>query len=176
MSIKVESKLSPHWDNREGSGLVDTVVIHSMYARDFPECFDVQLCANLLEQAEVSAHYLIGRDGEVLATVPEESRAWHAGVSLMPQRSDQRTGVNHFSIGIELIGSEISGFTDKQYEVLVSLLSELFGRHPITSVVSHSDIAPDRKTDPWCFDWQRLRGDLLAVVPIEGVWFSGIGD
>jgi N-acetyl-anhydromuramyl-L-alanine amidase AmpD len=168
-----ESKLSPYCDERAGDGVVDTIVIHSMYARDFTDCYDLYLCASLLEQVEVSAHYLIGREGEVLLTVPEELRAWHAGVSMMPCETDKRTGVNHFSIGIELVGSEQSGFTELQYESLVRLVIECSQRHPISSVVSHSDIAPDRKTDPWCFDWARLKTALADVLPEEQVWFSG---
>ncbi len=49
--------------------------------------------------AKVSAHYLIDEDGSVVALVPEEGRAWHAGVSAWQGESN----LNDRSIGIELV-------------------------------------------------------------------------
>lgn len=48
--------------------------------------------------ARASAHLVIGRDGSVTQLVPFDRKAWHAGRS----RWQDRTGLNHCSIGIEL--------------------------------------------------------------------------
>ena len=49
-------------------------------------------------KAEVSAHYLVARDGTVYRLVPEHRRAWHAGVACWAGERD----VNGRSIGVEL--------------------------------------------------------------------------
>ena len=49
-------------------------------------------------QAQASAHLVIGRDGSITQMVPFNRSAWHAGKSLW----DGRSGLNDFSIGIEL--------------------------------------------------------------------------
>ena len=49
-------------------------------------------------ETKVSAHYLISEEGEVIRLVPEEKRAWHAGLSYWRGHKD----VNSASIGIEL--------------------------------------------------------------------------
>jgi N-acetyl-anhydromuramoyl-L-alanine amidase len=106
-----------------------------------------------IHELRVSSHFLIRRDGELVQFVPLERRAWHAGVSSWRARSR----CNDFSIGIELEGAEEDVFTDRQYEALASLLRELQERLPIRDIAAHSDVAPDRKTDPGSqFDWARL--------------------
>ena len=106
---------------------------------------------------EVSAHCLIRRDGEIIQYVPFDKRAWHAGDS-----SFCGTGnCNDFSIGIELEGTDDEPFTDAQYASLATLTTTIRECYPAITderVVGHSDIAPERKTDPGpAFDWQRYR-------------------
>src|SRR5690606_4628501 len=117
-------------------------------------------------KAKVSAHYLIDEKGQVVALVPEEKRAWHAGKSYWRGITD----VNSASIGIELVnpGHEwgYRPFPDAQMEALLPLLADIVDRHDIspTNVVGHSDIAPARKTDPGeLFDWERLARLRLAL-------------
>ena len=103
---------------------------------------------------EVSAHFLIRRDGELLQFVSCDARAWHAGASSWRGRSD----CNDFSIGIELEGLEGATFDGAQYAVLADLVDALAARYPITAVVGHEHVAPGRKHDPGGgFDWSRLR-------------------
>ncbi len=149
-------------DTRAAGAEVDTIVLHTMWAPGAPDPFSVETCKLALDASEVSAHYLIGRTGDVWRCVAEERRAWHAGVSRMPFADDTREAVNHFSIGIELIASSDSGCTEEQYGALVMLIGDLAKRHPIRNVVGHNHIAPDRKSDPWSFDWARVIGDLNA--------------
>jgi len=164
-----------HYNERPKGGEIDTLVLHSMYAGG-ADRFSWEACWAVLDSARVSAHYLITREGSVVGLVPEERRAWHAGVSKMPFPFDERENVNHFSIGIELLGDEVSGFTSNQYHSLALLTETIMRRHPITSIVAHSDVSPDRKTDPWQFDWNAFRLQMLQsaddMQKVKGVHFS----
>lgn len=109
--------------------------------------------------AKVSAHYLISEDGVVTQLVPEEKRAWHAGLSFWRGHKD----VNSASIGIELDHPGHAGgyrpFAEAQFEALVPLTARILKNHdiPRANVVGHSDIAPARKIDPGeLFPWDRL--------------------
>ncbi len=109
---------------------------------------------------QVSAHCLIRRDGELVQFVSFDERAWHAGVSEFAGRA----ACNDFSIGIELEGTDTSGYTEAQYRQLVAVSRCLMLHYPdITPerIVGHSDIAPGRKTDPGTgFDWALYRAML----------------
>ncbi|MCU0969652.1 MAG: 1,6-anhydro-N-acetylmuramyl-L-alanine amidase AmpD [Rubrivivax sp.] len=115
---------------------------------------------------EVSAHFLVRRDGTMLQFVSCERRAWHAGRSSWRGRED----CNDWSVGIELEGLEGGVFEPVQYRALARLLRALRARYPIDEVVGHEHVAPGRKRDPGPgFDWPRLaralRGQRLAVAP-----------
>jgi hypothetical protein len=133
---------------------IDTVVLHSSYNALGGDVYSVERTIEEYEQYGVGAHYLIDRAGTLYRLIDEARIAYHAGASKM---TDGRKNVNDFSIGIELIGTEESGFTDKQYRALNVLLADIRTRHQIKFVVGHADIAPGRKTDPWKFDWKRLQ-------------------
>ena len=109
---------------------------------------------------KVSAHLLIDREGRLTQFVPFRNRAWHAGESLFCERSN----CNDFSIGIELEGTDFEPFTDSQYTSLASVTKLLLNTYPRMSgdkIVGHSDIAPNRKTDPGpFFDWARYKQSL----------------
>lgn len=114
--------------------------------------------------AEVSAHYLIAEHGEVLALVPEDLRAWHAGAGEWGGQGD----VNSRSIGIELANNGRQPFAAPQMAALERLLADVMARRaiPPQGVIAHSDMAPARKTDPGPrFDWRRLALAGLAVWP-----------
>ncbi len=103
---------------------------------------------------QVSAHFFIRRDGEIVQFVPCSLRAWHAGASQWQGREK----CNDFSVGIELEGTDDRPFTDAQYARLAQLTRALKNAYPITAIAGHADIAPGRKTDPGpCFDWTRYR-------------------
>jgi len=106
-------------------------------------------------KSEVSAHYLIKKDGEVLQLVDDYKIAWHAGKSSWKNF----THLNRHSLGIEIDNSGISEFSAIQIESCIGLCRYLVNKHNINpaSVIGHSDVAPDRKIDPGIFfDWQRL--------------------
>lgn len=154
----IEQHALSHFDDRPSGIDIDTIVLHSMHHPTSDDRFSLSECRNCLDEVTLSAHYLIGLDGTIWNLVPEEKRAWHAGESKMP--TDHREGVNAFSIGVELVGSKDSPFTEEQYEALQFLTQSILERHPIRHFVGHSDIAPDRKDDPWDFDWDKFKNSL----------------
>jgi N-acetylmuramoyl-L-alanine amidase len=105
--------------------------------------------------AQVSAHYLIGRDGRLWQMVDERARAWHAGQGSWMGQDD----INSRSIGIELDNDGIAPFSEPLMTTLEPLLGAIMARRSIApeGVIGHSDMAPGRKYDPGPrFDWQRL--------------------
>ena len=154
---------SPNYGERRGDARVGLVVLH----------YTVLDCAAALArlcdpEAEVSAHFLIDRDGTVLSLVEEDCRAWHAGAGEWAGQGD----VNSRSIGVELVNSGAEPFPEPQMRALELLLADLAQRHglPPGAVIAHSDMAPDRKADPGArFDWRRLA--LLGL----SVWPAGPG-
>jgi N-acetylmuramoyl-L-alanine amidase len=150
---------SPNFGERRDGARVELVVLH----------YTVLGCAEALGRlcdplAEVSAHYLIDRDGRILSLVEEGARAWHAGAGSWQGRGD----VNSRSIGVELVNSGAEPFAEPQMRALERLLCTVMERHALSpqAVIGHSDMAPDRKTDPGArFDWRRLALAGLAVWP-----------
>lgn len=133
---------------------IDTVVLHSSYNALGGDVYSVEKTLQEYEQYGVGAHYLIDRAGTIYRLIEEANIAYHAGSSKMP---DGRKNVNDFSIGIEIIATEESGYTDKQYSAVNALVTDIRSRYKIKSVLGHGDIAPGRKTDPWKFDWKKLK-------------------
>ncbi|WP_166418514.1 N-acetylmuramoyl-L-alanine amidase [Cochlodiniinecator piscidefendens] len=128
---------------------------------------------------EVSAHYLISEQGDVLQLVSEENRAWHAGAGSWGNVRD----VNSHSVGIELANTGSTPFSAPQMDALEALLADVLKRWsiPPERVIGHSDMAPDRKLDPGSrFDWRRLARQGLSVwpdndltCPVDEVLFEG---
>jgi N-acetylmuramoyl-L-alanine amidase len=117
----------------------------------------------------VSVHYVVDEAGQIYSLVPEEHRAWHAGVSSWEGDGD----VNARSIGIEIVNGghdfDLPDFPDAQIDGVISLLKDIFGRWADlnkTRVVAHSDIAPARKADPGeKFPWKRLADAGVSIWP-----------
>ena len=161
---------SPNFGPRPAGAHIDLVVIHSIslppgqYGGPAVE----QLFTNRLDWTshpyfqqirglEVSAHFFIRRDGELVQFVDADARAWHAGASCWRGR----TNCNDDSIGVELEGLEGEPFEAAQYATLSSLCEALAQRYPIAHVAGHEHIAPGRKQDPGPgFDWAKLRQAL----------------
>jgi N-acetylmuramoyl-L-alanine amidase len=117
-----------------------------------------------------SAHFLIGKSGEIWQFVGEDERAWHAGVSELIVNGIKYTNWNMFSIGIELVGDgNLRPYTGQQYDSLINLLSMEINRFNIKKefLVGHEQIAPGRKTDPGkLFDWERLYRGVYDTITI----------
>jgi len=158
--VKRHRHASPNCGCRRGGALPDLVVLHYT-AMDSAGAALERLCD---PAAQVSAHYLVGRNGEVWYLVDERMRAWHAGAGSWGAVGD----VNSRSIGIELDNRGGEPFTEPQMEALEALLPEIMARWtiPAERVIAHSDMAPARKTDPGArFDWWRLALCGLSVWP-----------
>jgi N-acetylmuramoyl-L-alanine amidase len=109
--------------------------------------------------AEVSAHYLVMEDGDIVQLVPEDRRAHHAGVSAWAGETD----INSCSIGIEIVNPGHEGglppYPDEQIEAVIGLCRAIVEHWgiPADRVLAHSDVAPSRKEDPGeLFPWGRL--------------------
>lgn len=133
---------------------IDTIVLHSSFNNQGGDRYSVDKVIGIWKSYGVAPHFLIDRKGNVYQLVDEENVAYHAGVSEM---KDGRKNVNDFSFGVEILNAEDDGYTDAQYGAIRDLVAYLKGTYPIKYVVGHDDIAPGRKTDPWNFDWKRIR-------------------
>ena len=105
--------------------------------------------------AQVSAHYVICRDGTVHHMLNDYLRAWQAGNSKWGNVTD----VNSISIGIELDNNGSEPFPDTQINSLLHLLTRLKASYniPVANFIGHGDIAPTRKNDPSSlFPWKAL--------------------
>ncbi len=151
---------SPNFGERKAGAQPSIIVLHYT-AMASAEAACRTLCN---PDTEVSAHYLIAPDGEVMSLVAEEHRAWHAGAGRWGAIED----LNSHSIGIELSNDGFSPFSSSLMDALEVLLAGIKSRWAIPAhrVIAHSDLAPGRKIDPGRrFDWQRLARNGLAVWP-----------
>lgn len=129
------------------------IVIHATEQDSVQESLLTLRTAN--SGGPVSAHYLIGRDGQRYQLVADDQRAWHAGGGHWGTITD----VNSVSLGIELDNNGRDEFAQAQIDSLIVLLTDLCKRYdiPRTQIVAHADFAPTRKQDPGTrFPWQRL--------------------
>lgn len=166
---------SPNFDERPAPGEISLIVVHgiSLPPGVFGGTFIDRLFTNTLRGNDhpyfkeiaglkVSSHALIDRRGRLTQYVSFAKRAWHAGES----SHCGRPACNDFSIGIELEGTDESGYEPAQYRTLAALVTALRRSYPelrAGGLVGHSQIAPGRKTDPGpSFEWSRLEA-LLAT-------------
>ena len=117
------------------------------------------------KKANVSAHYFIKKNGEIINLVPNLYEAWHAGKSSWKKKKY----LNQSSIGIEIHNKGhqhgYEKFTSKQINSLKQLLKQLIKLYKIdiNNILGHSDIAPNRKKDPGeKFPWKILAKSNLA--------------
>ena len=118
-----------------------------------------------LTRTQVSAHYVIGRDGRVYHMLNDYLRAWHGGVA----RWGNDTDLNSCSIGIELDNNGTEPFAEPQIASLLQVLTGLKKAYgiPTANFIGHADIAPSRKNDPSAlFPWKRLAGAGF------GLWYD----
>lgn len=164
-------RISPNQDSRPENVTPDLVVVHhislppgafksqasSQYIIDFfqnnldttAHPYFEEICAQ-----KVSSHFLITRSGQLIQFVSTHNKAWHAGVSAFFGREK----CNDFSIGIELEGDGDTPFEEAQYQVLANLIKKLSSSYPKLQFAGHSDIAPERKTDPGIFfNWKKFQ-------------------
>lgn len=162
--MRIVERPSPNHNERPGGRAPDMLVLHYTGMVSAAAALD-RLCD---PAAQVSAHYTVDEDGTVYAHVAEDRRAWHAGVAWWQGETD----VNGLSIGIEIVnpGHEFGyrAFPELQMQAVLALskaIVERYGIRPL-GVVGHSDVAPERKTDPGeLFDWQMLAAAGVGYWP-----------
>lgn len=104
---------------------------------------------------QVSAHYVIAKNGTVYHMLNDYMRAWHAGVSKWGSITD----MNSCSIGIEIDNNGNEPYNTQQINSLLLLLAQLKKAYniPQANFIGHQDIAPGRKPDPGpYFPWAAL--------------------
>ncbi|RFZ83002.1 N-acetylmuramoyl-L-alanine amidase [Mucilaginibacter terrenus] len=117
-----------------------------------------------LVKPQVSAHYVVAKDGKVVHMLNDYLRAWHAGVSKWGTISD----MNSCSIGIELDNNGKEPFAAAQMKSLLALLTQLKKAYniPTANFIGHGDIAPLRKPDPGAlFPWAVLAQKGFGIWP-----------
>jgi N-acetylmuramoyl-L-alanine amidase len=123
-------------------------------------------------QSQVSAHYVIAKNGEVVRMVNDYLRAYHAGLGKWGSVTD----MNSCSIGIEIDNNGSEPFTSPQINSLLALLAQLKKNYsiPQANFIGHQDFAPKRKPDPGpLFPWKKLAqygfgywsDDVLELAP-----------
>lgn len=153
MTLDIIEAPSPNFDAR--TKVPDMLVLHYTGM----ESGEAALARLRDPEARVSSHYLVEEDGRIFGLVPEERRAWHAGVSFWKGEE----GVNHASIGIEIVnpGHEFGyrPFPPAQIDAVIALVADIRTRWSIDDgrILGHSDVAPARKQDPGeLFPWKQL--------------------
>ena len=117
----ISFRLSPNTPGRFQSGSPDTIVIH------FTAGSSLASSVNVLTNADsgVSAHFVVGRNGDIVQMLPTNKIAWHAGES----HYEGRSGLNQYSIGIELDNAgQLKARGDGTYE---SWFGEVYGENEV---------------------------------------------
>ena len=166
MSIKTILNYSPNFNSKKRSlKKIKFIIFHYTGMKKESEAIN-----KLTEiQSEVSSHYLIKNNGEIVKMVPDLYIAWHAGISYWKKFKS----LNKYSIGIEISnpGHDFSykRFSQKQIKSILILSKFLIKKYKIRkeNILGHSDIAPSRKKDPGeRFPWQYLSKQGV------GIWHS----
>jgi N-acetyl-anhydromuramyl-L-alanine amidase AmpD len=146
---------------------IDTIVMHYTVTKDVDTTYRV------LQQAGLSYHYIIDKDGEIYQFVDEDRVAYHAGCGVdgrpgcIPGYNSRSIGISLVSCGYNTTGCEVTQcfenrlidglcfeeYTEAQINATTDLIFDISQRHtslPITrqSVIGHNEIDPRGKVDP----------------------------
>tara|TARA_B110000027_G_C16073005_1_gene279961 strand:+ start:462 stop:1205 length:744 start_codon:yes stop_codon:yes gene_type:complete len=163
MSLKTILNYSPNFNRKKRvSNQIKFIVFH--YTGMKSESRAINRLTNI--QSEVSCHYLVKNNGEIIEMVPDLYTAWHAGKSLWRRFKS----LNKNSIGIEITNPGhkfgYKKFSKKQISSLLKLSKLLIKKYKISpkNILGHSDIAPERKKDPGeKFPWKYLSQNKIGL-------------
>jgi len=154
---------SPNYNERRVD-TIDMIILHYTDTIDSRDSIDIMTHPD----REVSAHYLIDENGDIIQLVEKANRAWHAGQSFWRGITD----INSHSIGIEIQnpghGHGYREFPEEQMDSVLILCQDLVSQYdiPAHNILAHSDIAPARKKDPGeLFDWNFLAENGVGIYP-----------
>lgn len=173
MTIQIESvpMTREHLTRGRERGGIRAIVVHAT-AGTWPGDFE-WLRQGGSTAAPVSCHYLISPDGSrVVQFVADVDTAWHAGTSMWTIDGVYRSGLNAWSIGIELSHSNRPNqpHDPRQIDAAVELCRMLAQRYdiPRAQLVRHVDISPGRKTDPAALPWPQFADEVFSnLKPVE---------
>ena len=156
MALKTSFNYSPNFNSiKRKTDEIKFIIFH--YTGMKSESAAIKRLTNI--QSQVSSHYLIKDNGEIICMVPDLYIAWHAGKSGWKEINSLNTN----SIGIEITnpghGLGYKRFSKSQILSLIKLSKFLIKKYKISSnnILGHSDIAPERKKDPGeKFPWKYL--------------------
>ena len=163
MALKIREIYSPNFDsNGRKSKTIRFLIFHYTGMKKEKEA--IQKLTNI--QSEVSTHYFIKKNGEIIRMVPDLYVAWHAGIS----RWKKYKLLNKNSIGIEISNPGYQfgyvNFSKKQIKSLIKLTIILIKKYKINKnhILGHSDVSPDRKMDPGeKFPWEVLYKNKIGT-------------
>ncbi len=163
MALKTTLNYSPNFDfKKRNIKQIKFIIFHYTGMKNESEA--INRLTNI--QSEVSCHYLIKKNGEIVKLVPDLYTAWHAGKSSWKGFKS----LNQNSIGIEITnpGHEFGykKFSKKQISCLLKLSKFLIKKYRISykNILGHSDIAPERKKDPGeKFPWEYLFKNKIGL-------------
>ena len=163
MALKTILNYSPNFNsNRRKIKQIKFIIFH--YTGMKNESAAIERLTNI--QSEVSSHYLIKNNGDIITLVPDLYEAWHAGKSTW--RKYESLNINSIGIEISNPGHEFSynKFSNKQISSLLRLCKFLIKEYKINpkNILGHSDIAPERKKDPGeKFPWKYLSKNKIGL-------------
>ena len=163
MTIKTTKNYSPNFNIvKRNKKKIKFLIFH--YTGMKKESDAINRLTNI--QSEVSSHYLIRNNGDIVILVPDLYIAWHAGKSSWKNYKS----LNQNSIGIEITnpGHEFGykKFSKKQIFSLLKLSKFLSKKYKINSknILGHSDISSERKKDPGeKFPWKYLSKNKIGL-------------
>ena len=137
--FKIDCIQSPNFNKRKSD--VSAIIIY---------CTNTNRISSIISWfqkkiSRASSHFIIGRDGRIVKMVDVDKKAWHAGESYFRGKNN----VNKFSVAIHLVGTQISGFTDRQYQACSYVCSLVLEDYDIelNDIVSCNSIRRNDKTD-----------------------------
>ncbi|MCM3443098.1 N-acetylmuramoyl-L-alanine amidase [Metabacillus halosaccharovorans] len=184
VGVPVVPSLLPEGNSKPRDSSITHIVTHfiSNASINPTNPYNVQDIRKIFLDYGLSAHYLIGRNGEIFQLVPENRIAFHAGKGHLPNFPQYKDALNAYSIGIEIMAvgtkEEMSnimsastydsidpqhiGYTDAQYQSLKTLIEDILDRNVTIKkdrqhIIGHDEYAPGRKSDPGSlFEWGNI--------------------
>ncbi|HAP5883348.1 peptidoglycan recognition protein family protein [Enterococcus faecalis] len=119
----------PHYSSGRSGAKVNKIVIHHMAGTNY------DIVPSIWQTREASAHYGIGKNGEIRAYVDENNTAWHAG----------NWNANISSIGIENCNSNGSpswSVNQATIDACAKLVADIAKRHGLGKLVVNQNLFP----------------------------------
>ena len=154
------------WSMRPSGIRPTTIIIHTTSSLTQNTTFDNE-ARFLYNSRDVSAHFLNGKQSQIVQFLSPDLQAWHAGAALTAYTNMHSIGIeNHVSVGEQ--------WTAAEHESLTWLVKRLMAQYAIglTQIETHRAVAlPEgRKRDPAGWDdqsfyaWRASLGVRLYTV------------